>query len=268
MTYFAFLGWCVGIPLLILALLNWRDRRHGKMLPRTLQSWPAGAVVVAHVIVALLYTTPWDNYLVATNVWWYDPQLVTGILLGWVPIEEYTFFIVQTVMTSLWVLYLARRLPVRPMPVAGQGSRLRRLSTIAIALIWVASIVILAVGWQPGTYLGLELVWALPPILLQLAFGADILWRYRIIVFWGIVVPTLYLSAGDVVAISAGTWTIDPQQSTGVLIAGLPIEEFVFFLLTNTLVVFGTLLVLAAESHERAPQALVKRMRQLVSMTG
>ena len=23
-----------------------------------------------------VYTTPWDNYLVATNVWWYDPALV------------------------------------------------------------------------------------------------------------------------------------------------------------------------------------------------
>ena len=41
-----------------------------------------------------------------------------------------------------------------------------------------------------------------------------------------------------------------------------------FFFLTNTLVVLGTLLVLAVESHERAPQGLVRRMRQMVSQTG
>lgn len=268
MTYFAFLAWFVGIPLALLALLNWWDGRRGKRLPRTLQSWPASAVVIAHVIVAILYTTPWDNYLVATNVWWYDPDLVTGIVLGWVPIEEYTFFILQTIMTSLWIFFLARRLPLKPLPVGAEATRLRIWATAAVLPIWVLSVVILAVGWLPGTYLGLELVWALPPILLQLAFGADILWRYRWIVLWGIVAPTLYLSTSDIFAIGAGTWTIDPLQSTGLFIAGLPIEEFVFFLLTNTLVVFGSLLVLAAESHERAPKALVRRMRQLVSMPG
>ncbi len=265
MTYFAFLGWCVGIPLLILAGLTWRDQRQHKPLPRTLQSWPAAAVMLAHVIVAILYTTPWDNYLVATRVWWYDPQLVTGIILGWVPLEEYTFFVLQTVLASLWVTFLARRLSIYPMPPAPFGNQLRLISTSLVGIVWLASVVILVAGWQPGTYLGLELVWALPPILLQLAFGADILWRYRAIVMWGIAVPALYLSAGDTFAIGAGVWTIDPMQSTNVVIAGLPIEEFIFFLLTSTLVVFGTVLVLAAESHERAPQALVKRMRQLVS---
>jgi len=262
MTYFAFLGWWVGIPLLMLAGLTWRDHQRGKRLPETLQSWPATAVIIAHVIVALLYTTPWDNYLVATNVWWYDPARVTGIILGWVPLEEYTFFVLQTVLTSLWVLYLARRLPLKPMPTTAVGNKLRLASTAFVALIWVTSVLILTVGWQPGVYLGLELVWALPPILLQLAFGGDILWRYRLIVLCGIVAPTLYLSIGDIFAIGAGVWTIDPQQSTGIFLGGLPIEEFIFFLLTNTLIVFGTLLVLAAESHARAPQALVKRMRQ------
>ncbi|MBX3015226.1 MAG: lycopene cyclase domain-containing protein [Caldilineaceae bacterium] len=268
MTYFAFLAWCVGIPLLILALLTWRDQRRGPTLPTSLQSWPATAVILAHISVAVLYTTPWDNYLVATGVWWYDPQLVTGLVLGWVPIEEYTFFVLQTLLTSLWVLYLARRLTVRAMLVPPFATYLRLGSTAVLGVLWVGSVIILATGWLPGTYLGLELVWALPPILLQLAFGADILWRYRRIVWWGIVVPTLYLSAGDVVAIGAGTWTIDPAQSTGIFLGGLPMEEFVFFLLTNTLVTFGTLLVLAQESHQRAPSALVKRMRQLVSMPG
>ena len=56
------------------------------------------------VLIAVAYTTPWDNYLVATNVWWYDESLVTGLKLGWVPIEEYTFFVLQTLMTGLWTL--------------------------------------------------------------------------------------------------------------------------------------------------------------------
>ncbi|MEZ4642189.1 MAG: hypothetical protein R3E31_05515 [Chloroflexota bacterium] len=46
---------------------------------------------------------------------------------------------------------------------------------------------ILLIGWQPGNYLALELGWALPYIMLQLFFGADILWRQRRLVFLGLV---------------------------------------------------------------------------------
>lgn len=268
MTYFTFLAWCIGIPLLILSWLNWQDYRRGHHLPHSLRGWSATAVVIAHVVVALIYTTPWDNYLVATNVWWYNPQLITGLLLGWVPIEEYTFFVVQTILGSLWLHFLARRLPLKPLPAALEGARIRWLSAGLVTLLWLPFVVILALGWQPGTYLALILAWALPPVILQLGFGADILWRYRHLVFWGIAVPTLYLSVGDTFPISAGTWTIDPAQSTGIFIGSLPMEEFVFFLMTNTLIVLGTVLVLAQESHERAPKALVERMRQLVSTTG
>ena len=268
MTYFTFLAWCVGIPLLILGWLNWQDYRRGKRLPPSLRGWSATAVVIAHVVVALIYTTPWDNYLVATNVWWYNPELVTGIVLGWVPIEEYTFFVVQTIMSSLWIHFLARRLPIKPLPAPEEGSRMRWLSAGLVTLLWLPFVVILVVGWQPGTYLALTLAWALPPVILQLGFGADILWRHRALVFWGIVTPTIYLSIGDTFPIGAGTWTIDPMQSTGIFIGSLPMEEFVFFLMTNTLIVLGSVLVLAQESHERAPKALVERMRQLVSTTG
>jgi len=265
MTYFAFLGWYVGIPLLLLLALAWWDRRHGLQLPTTLQSWPCGYVMVGHILVAVLYTTPWDNYLVATRVWWYDPALVTNILIGWVPIEEYTFFVVQTIFASLWLLAVARRSPAptrerrqaryaTPKERVETGKRQRIVAAIVGGLIWIGALVLLFSGWQPGTYLALELAWALPPIIFQLGFGADILWHYRRIVGWSLLVPTLYLAATDTIAIGAGTWTIDPAQSTGLLIGSLPIEEFIFFLITNLLVVFGTVLVLAQKSHERVPE--------------
>jgi lycopene cyclase domain-containing protein len=88
--------------------------------------------------------------------------------------------------------------------------------------------------------------------MIQLAFGADILWRYRRLVLLGILVPTLYLAMADAVAIGAGTWTIDPAQSLNIFLAGqLPIEEFIFFLLTNILLTFGITLALAQESESR-----------------
>lgn len=263
MTYFAFLGWFLVIPLLILGALNWWDGRNGRRLPPSLHGWPPAFVIGAHVLVALIYTTPWDNYLVATGVWWYNPALVTGLVLGWVPIEEYTFFVLQTIATSFWLLLLARRWAWEaPAVMPNNGYRLRIGATVVVGAIWLGSVILLASGWRPGIYLGLELVWALPPVMIQMAFGADILWSYRRIIGWGLGVPTLYLCLTDTVALTAGTWVIDPAQSTGIFIGALPIEEFFFFLLTNVLVVLGTVLVLARASQARAPQGLREWMQR------
>jgi lycopene cyclase domain-containing protein len=253
-TYFGFLLRFVGIPIVILLVLHLVLHLRGRKLPDTLRGMAPIPTLLAHIVVALLYTTPWDNYLVATRVWWYDPDLVTGIVIGWVPIEEYTFFLVQPIMTGLYLLLLAKIIPLGD---SGDFA-LRRWSLVVAGLIWLASVVILVGGWRPGTYLGLELVWALPPIMIQLAFGADILWRYRRLVFWTLVPATLYLSAADALAIGSGTWTIDPAQSLNVYLGGvLPIEEFIFFFLTNTLLVFGITLVLARESHARLHEELL-----------
>ena len=111
---------------------------------------------------------------------------------------------------------------------------------------------LLVFGWTPGTYMALEIIWALLPIMLQLGFGADILWHHRRLVALSIAVPTLYLSLADSIAIGAGTWTFSPQKSTGWLIGGvLPVEELLFFLLTNTLIGFGMTLVMSSESQAR-----------------
>jgi lycopene cyclase domain-containing protein len=255
MTYFGFLGLFLLIPIAILLAVAYWDRARGRELPAALNAWSPAAAIALHVVIALLYTTLWDNYLVATRVWWYDPALVTGLTIAYVPIEEYTFFVLQPILAGLWLFFLLRRMRQpggqarRP---ALKGSQLRLWSVIVTAVIWLGSVVLLASGWQPGIYMGLELVWALPPIALQLAFGADILWQNRRLLFWVIVPMTLYLSTADAIAINGGIWTINPEKSVDFLIGGiLPVEEFLFFLLTNTLVTFGITLVMAQASHQR-----------------
>lgn len=251
MTYFGFLLRFLVVPIILLLVVVLSARRRGKRLPDSLRSLPFAGVLLGHIIVALVYTTPWDNYLVATGVWYYNPALVTGITIGWVPIEEYTFFLLQPIMVGLWLYLLATTLDLNS---PGDVARplLRWSSVLVVGLIWLASIVAFFANWAAAQYLSIILAWSLFPVLIQLAMGADILWRYRKLIFWALAPATLYLAAADALAIGAGTWTIDPAQSFHVLIGGvLPVEEFLFFFMTNVLLVFGMTLVLATESHER-----------------
>ena len=264
MTYFGFLLIFLGIPLLIISALNFVDRRKNRRMPIELTNWLPGVAIAAHALVAVAYTTPWDNYLVATGVWWYDPQLVTGITIGWVPIEEYTFFILQPVLAGLWLVYLARRLPFGS-AISSNVPTKRWLSVGVVGVVWLAAAAILASGWQPGTYLGLILVWALLPIMFQLWFGADILWRHRYLIGVTIVTITLYLSAADALAIGSGTWTIDPGQSLQIYLGGvLPVEEFLFFLVTTVLLSFGMVLVMARQSQERLTPNMRNRLSRII----
>ena len=65
--------------------------------------------VLTMALVAFVYTTPWDNAIVALGVWSYDPALVWGIVLGWVPLEEYLFFLLQPMLSGLILLALLAR---------------------------------------------------------------------------------------------------------------------------------------------------------------
>ncbi|MAT98413.1 MAG: hypothetical protein CL608_14815 [Anaerolineaceae bacterium] len=254
MTYFSFLGLFVGVPIVIMLGVTWWDARQGRTLPRRFASYSPWAILLLHLALALVYTTPWDNYLVATSVWWYDPAKVTGIVFGYVPVEEYTFFLVQPILTGLWLLFWLRRQPDVVEP-GWENGRFRYTTLIILGILWLGMVAILAASWAPGTYLALILVWALLPIMLQVGFGGDILWQHRRVVLLGLVPITLFLATADALAIYDGIWTIDPAQTLNWYLGGiLPFEEFLFFLITNILVVFGMTLFLAAESQMRLAQ--------------
>lgn len=268
MTYFGFLVIFLGLPILLLSIWTVVDFQRKKWMPTTLSLWQPWMVLLGLCVIAFLYTTPWDNYLVATGVWWYDIDLVSGIVFGYVPIEEYTFFLVQPIMTGLLLLLLMRYINYDAQPA--DSSRIRIVGTMIAIAIWLIACGLLVLSlsspaWKPFTYLALELSWAFIPIMIQMAFGADIIWRHRRTVLLTLIISTLYLSFADSLAIQAGTWTIDPQQSLNIFIGGvLPVEEFVFFLLTNVLVVMGITLVLAQESLQRASKIVF--LRSLVQL--
>lgn len=240
MTYLNFLILFVILPSLLLGVLL---RRH---LNR--RWWQCVGVLS---VVALVWTTPWDNYLVANKVWWYDKDLVLNLIIGYVPIEEYAFFVLQTIMTSLW---MAGVWVVVPAPERSHRAWSPSLALILIGSLTVPLLAMLLSGERQYNYLILEIGWlALLPLSVQWLYGLDIIlhhWRAWLI---SVLLPTAWLTSMDSIAIGTGTWSISEEQTIGLKLGGLvPIEEAIFFLITNLLIVQGMILFYMPESWERA----------------
>ncbi len=254
MTYLSFLLFFILVPLifnvLYLVYRHYSYRTTGKP-NNLLKARTFFTAILILAIIALLYTTPWDNFIVANNIWYYDTNKVLGIVIGYVPIEEYSFFILQTFLVGVFTFTF-----IGPMSLNYVDERdnknIRLLSSVFLFMLWIVSLITYVSQVNALIYLDLILIWALPPIMLQLLYGADILWEKKFPLFLIIITLTAYLSVVDTIAISADIWTIALNTSTGILLGGiLPIEELLFFLVTNMLIIFGLTLIVSQKSISR-----------------
>ena len=196
---------------------------------------PPWAPLLMLVGIAFAYTTPWDNYLVAREVWTYPPERVWAEI-GYVPVEEYAFFVIQTVMTGLFY----RLLRARAVPTAAPyGPEAQKWPGVAVfGVLSVVGWGLIALGGH-GLYLGLILGWACPVLAGMWWIAGAQIWAHRRLVAWAVVPMTLYLWVADRIAIGLGIWDITDATRTGWELVGLPVEEALFFLVTNLLVAQG-----------------------------
>ncbi|MEM6326893.1 MAG: lycopene cyclase domain-containing protein [Bacteroidota bacterium] len=199
----------------------------------------------AILVLAFTYTTPWDNYLVYREVWGYPPGRVLATI-GYVPVEEYAFFLLQPILTGLFY-FLLRGRSLANSPRRDQPPSFR-LGLIVGWLGTAAFGVGCLVASGHALYMGLILAWAAPVIAGMAWIGASKLWDERRRVAWSIAIPTVYLWIADRTAIDLGIWDIADATSFGFDPFGLPIEEAMFFAVTNTLVVFGLTMFLPSPS--------------------
>ena len=211
-------------------------------------------------LIAFTYTTPWDNYLVAREVWWYGPERVVATI-GYVPLEEYLFFLLQPILTGLFVYHYLSRWRTAPDAISSRASSGARVGGAAVfGGLSALAFAVLASGWESGLYLALILGWASPVLLGMWMYGGPVLWRERRTLLVGVGVPTVYLWFADGMAIHFGIWTISDAYTLGINPMGLPVEEATFFLMTNLLVVKGILLFLYGD-HDAVMDASPREMQ-------
>ncbi|KAI8371524.1 Lycopene beta-cyclase [Radiomyces spectabilis] len=228
--------------------------------------------------VAFGTASPWDNYIVYHRAWSYCPECVTAVI-GYVPLEEYMFFIIMTLMTVAFSNLVMRwHLPgfyLKPEKSIYSSMCVRYIPIIGFLTVG-AKAWHLAVPATPLFY-GSCILWYVCPVLALLWFGAGeyICRRWKAVLF-SIAMPTLYLCWVDQVAIAAGTWDISRRTSSGIMVAPhLPLEEFMFFLMINVILVFATCAIDRAQAilhlyktrtiaaHERVESSFLSDMLDL-----
>ncbi|TKX23806.1 bifunctional lycopene cyclase/phytoene synthase [Elsinoe australis] len=202
--------------------------------------------VIFLVTIAVVYTTPWDSYLIRNSIWSYPDDVIIGPKLFDIPLEEVFFFVIQTYNTSLLYLILSKA-PFHP-------TYLRREEKKDFLKVWkTAGQVVLALAMKrgiemvkqnkEGTYMGLIMIWAIPVMFLLWVLAYQFILSLPLTnTVLPIALPTLYLWVVDTLALRRGTWVIESGTKLGIHVwPHLEIEEAVFFLVTNMLVVWGLL---------------------------
>jgi lycopene cyclase domain-containing protein len=100
------------------------------------------------------------------------------------------------------------------------------------------------------------LAWSLPFILVQLAVLVHHFRSRSWAVLGAVIPPALvvgaYLSVADHLAIREGIWNFGEGKHLGVYVAGVPLEEILFFLLTSVMVSLGLTLFTVLLSRREA----------------
>ena len=235
MTYTQFLLIFTVIPITVLAIVLRKDL--SAVYIKTL-------LIVS--LIAFTATSVWDNYAVYSGIWQFPPEKTLGIYLYYVPIEEYAFFFLQTYLTGLVQLFILFRTGKKADLQSGQ---IRKAIFPLILFPLIANLhqdqsdkLILPFGnWN---YLFHLFSWSGFFVLIQLVFGWKKITENLKLIYVPTLIMTVYFSLADSVSIGNGIWTFDPAQTIGTKVGNVPLEEILFFLMTNLLITEAMVLLL------------------------
>ncbi|GAA0519954.1 hypothetical protein SAMN04488066_107105 [Halorubrum aquaticum] len=197
----------------------------------------AAAGIAVLVGIAYAYTTPWIAHMIRRGAWWYADGAVLVRALS-VPLGEYLFFAIQTLLVALAL----HRVGFDPTFREGDLDRRPRIAGVLVGLaalvggLWLVSL-------DPSfRYLGGLLAWVGPVLALQWAVGGGYLARAPRPWLAATLGPAAYLWTVDRIAIGLGTWRVSAEFTTGVAVLGLPIEEMAFFVAAGLMAANGLVL--------------------------
>jgi len=97
-----FLGVCCAVTAGVTIVARRREGRH----PEARVSW---AAVLLTAVGLLVLTAVFDNVMIAVGLFSYDPDSLSGVFLGRVPLEDFAYPVAASLMLpALWMLLRGR----------------------------------------------------------------------------------------------------------------------------------------------------------------
>lgn len=195
----------------------------------------------------VLFTSPWDNWAVKRGIWGFSKERF-WFKIGYLPLEEYLFFLIET-MEVIWLVevLIHRSLPSALARAIEWNDPLFYIPCCALLVTW------LSVWFKYGNhssrwnYAWHLLFWFLPVIFFQWILAWPIFLNHLSTIFWATAGIGTYLSLADWIAVRQGIWFFDEKQITGLKFSSiLPWEEVAFFYLTSLLVAQSYVILLPA----------------------
>lgn len=195
-----------------------------------------------------IFTSPWDNAAVKKGIWGFPPHL-HSFKIKYLPIEEYLFFFIQTLLVALSTRSAYLYFPSLSHHLETDLSPFNGIIIFLLFFIWFLFGKLikknpLSQRWNYTFHL---FFWFTPVILLQWGVGYNVFtpvfpFLLLISLAWG-----LYYTLCDLIATYQGIWHFDSQQIQGFkLLNILPWEESAFFWITSLLVAQSYILLLPA----------------------
>jgi lycopene beta-cyclase len=208
--------------------------------------YAAGYVLLA----VMIFTAPWDNLAAKWGIWGF-PREKYSLRIGYLPVEEYMFFLLQSVNVMLAMRALFHFVPTWQ---TGLGVFIGRGTLICLAASIIPWLFILVqLRWLrrrggPCVNYAIHLAWFLPVIYAQWVLAPFLFLAHAGLLTTVTLAFGVYYTLADFAAVRYGTWYFDEKQITGVKLARLlPWEEIAFFFLTSLLVAQSYLLLLPSD---------------------
>jgi lycopene cyclase domain-containing protein len=242
MTYFRF-HLIFNLPVrVVLTVLNWHPRF------RVGEPTAFGLVLLA----VMVFTTPWDNLAAKWGIWGF-PRQKYSLRIGYLPVEEYIFFLLQSINVMLAVralfLFFPHWLTARETDI----DIWTKVCLVVSILPWFLIVLQLrALRSKKGPCINyaIHLAWFLPVIYAQWVIAPLLFWNHILFLTLVTSIFGVYYTVADLAAVRAGTWFFDEKQITGIKLNGvLPWEEIAFFFLTSLLVAQSYLLLVPSDSR-------------------
>ncbi len=184
------------------------------------------------ISLAFVFSAPWENYLGSKGVLLFNASAVTGVL-GYIPYEEYFWWVDHPLLATFWVMSIWRYKPVSK--TGNPRFLFRTFAVLTCLAITYLGYILYDTG--SNLYVSVTLMFVFPVMTIQYLLIGHLLLEHPHEWLLGTLFPSVHTILVDRFALQVGIWEISKERSTGIAVYGFLLEHLLAYSLTSAIAV-------------------------------